>query len=293
MKRKLSNVLSLSIGLIILGGANRAAAQLEGEYQVQPIFSRYAETQKKWVTFNTTARVFNGVDLQEANSFDGWGIDADVTLRVPFTKYLQARVFWPFYTEGKGAISDPARTDYGQHIRIDGHGGVFDFPNVELEYQFLTESNSGFNASFHGGIGEAQRVLDTTAAFADVFNHAGQYALFGLRGDWHYGEDWRFVANLGGRYYWKSDDINPGGNFDEFGWADISGAAIWHPWKAPIFPVAELVYQGDFSSYNSLLFVPEIIWASCKNFEWKVGGTFGLTGDGESVGGRLQGTLRF
>ncbi len=283
----------LSVAFFALGGASRLAAQLEGEYQVQPLFSRYAQTQRNWVTVNTTARVFNNVDLQEANSFDGWGIDADVTIRVPYVDHLQLRVFWPFYTEGKAEISDPARKDYGQNIRIDGHGGALDFPNVELDYQFLSESNHGFNASFHGGLGEAQRVLDTTAADPDVYNHAGQYALFGLRGDWHVSEELRVVANLGGRYYWKSDDINPGGNFDEFGLADISGAVIYHPWKAPVFPVAELVYQGDFSAYNSLLFVPEIIWASCKNFECKVGGVFGLTGDGESVGGRIQGTLRF
>jgi len=39
--------------------------------------------------------------------------------------------------------------------------------------------------------------------------------------------------------------------------------------------------------------VPEIIIAACRNFEVKVGGEFALTSDGENVGGRLQGTLRF
>ena len=293
MNWKLSNVLSVSISLIVLGGANRAGAQLEGEYQVQPIHSRYAQTQKNWVTLNTTARVFNDVQLQEANSFDGWGIDADLTVRIPWTERWQVRVFWPFYTEGHAKLTDPGHPDTGRRIRIDGYGGIFDFPNVQAEYQFLKETNSGWNGSVYGGYGESRRVLRTSAIDTDRYNHAGENLLFGLRGDWRCGDDWRFVANVGGRYYLLSDDINPGRGADEFAMADISGAAIYHPWKAPIFPVVELVYQGDFSSYNSLLLVPEIIIATCRNFELKVGGEFGLTSDGESVGGRLQGTLRF
>jgi hypothetical protein len=42
-----------------------------------------------------------------------------------------------------------------------------------------------------------------------------------------------------------------------------------------------------------VLAVPEAIWAACRNFELKVGVPIGLTGDGESIGGRLQATLRF
>jgi hypothetical protein len=245
------------------------------------------------VTLNTTARVFNDVQLQEANGFDGWGIDADLTVRIPWTDRWQVRAYWPFYTEGHAKLTDPGHPDTGGRIRIDGYGGIFDFPNVQLEYQFLKETNSGWNGSVYGGYGESQRVLDTTSLARDKYNHAGENILFGLRGDWRCGEDWRFVANLGGRYYLLSDDINPGRGADEFAMADISGAAIYHPWKAPIFPVLELVYQGDFTDYNSLLLVPEVIIATCRNFELKVGGEFGLTSDGENVGGRLQGTLRF
>jgi len=295
MNWKLRSAVSLSIGLFALCEANRVSAQLEGEYQVQPIFSRYAEAQKNWVTINTTARVFNKVDLQEANSFDGWGFDADVTLRVPYVDGLQVHVLWPFYTKGEAQVSDPTRSDYRKHIEIEGSGGMFDFNSVELEYQFRKETNYGYNLSAHAGLGEAFRVLDTTTDDHDKYNHAGDNILFGLRADWRHGEDLRFIVCMGGRYYYKSDDINPAGydTRDEFALADISGAAIWHPWKAPIYPVAELVYQGNFSSYNSLLFVPEVIWASCKNFELKVAGTVGLTSAGESVGGRLQGTVRF
>lgn len=293
MNRTSKYQLALSISLISFLAAQRAGAQNEGEYQVQPVFSRYAATQKNWFTLNTTARVFNDVTLQEAVGFDGWGIDADVTVRIPWTERWQVRLFWPIYTEGHARLTAPDLPDTGGRIRIDGYTGIYDYPNLQLEYQFLKNTNSQVNASVYGGYGERQRTLDTTTFARDKYNHAGQYVLFGLRSDWRHGDDWRFVVNAGGRYYMKSDDINPGGEFDEYAWADISGAAIYHPWKAPIFPMVELVYQGDFIDYNSLLIVPEVVLATCKNFEVKVAGEFGLTSDGENVGGRVQGTLRF
>jgi hypothetical protein len=271
-----------------------AFAQLEGEYQIQPIFTRYAETVKK-ITFNATARTFNDVQLQEADRFDGWAMDADLTIPIPFTKRFQVRVMWPFYTDGEARLIDPGHRDTGQRIDVHGYGGTFDFPNVQLEWQFLSETKNGFNASVYGGIGEAFRVLDTSTLSHDKYNHAGDYALFGFRGDWHYGEEWRFVANAGARYYFKSDDLNPAGtgSDDVFCLSDISVAAIYHPWACPVYPVAELVYNGNFSDYNSVLFVPEVIWAACRNFELKAGMTVGLTGDGESIGTRFQATVRF
>src|ERR1044072_1988449 len=97
------------------------------------------------------------------------------------------------------------------------------------------------------------------------------------------------------RSYFKSDDLNPEGtgSSDRFFLSDISVAAIYHPWKCPVFPVAELVYQGTFSKYNSVLAVPEVVFAFCKNFELKAGAPIGLTSDGESFGGRFQATVRF
>ena len=67
------------------------AGQGESEYQVQPIFTRYAETVRK-VTFNANARVFNDVELQEADEFDGWTVDADLTFPIPYTKHFQVRL---------------------------------------------------------------------------------------------------------------------------------------------------------------------------------------------------------
>ncbi len=292
MKGTIHRCVSLSTVFIVLWAAATARAQLEGEYQIQPIFTRYAETVKK-ITFNANAHIFNDVQLQESDRFDGWTVDADVTFRIPYTKRFQVRVLWPFYTEGDARVIDPG-LNFHKKNKIHGYGGVFDFPSVELAYQFLAEPDHRFNASVYGGIGERQRVL-WTSVFDEVYNHAGQVALFGVRADWRYGDDWRFVANAGARYYFKSDDLNPEGtgSSDKFFLTDISVAAIYHPWKCPVFPAAELVYQGTFGDYNSVLFVPEVILGVCKNFELKAGAPIGLTGDGESFGGRFQATARF
>lgn len=280
--------------LLAIGAAATSLAQLEGEYQVQPIFTRYAETAKK-ITLNANARVFNDVQLQEADGFDGWSVDADLTIPIPYTKRFQVRLSWPFYTDGEARVSERGRPDTGRRIDVRGYGGVFEFPTAQVEYQFLTEEEKGFNMAAYGGFGEKMRHLWTTSYDDDVYNHDGQMALFGLKADWRHGEHWRFVANAGARYYHKSDDLNPSGpdSSDRFWLGDISFAAIYHPWTCPVYPVGELVYQGNFGDYHSVLVVPEIIWAVCRNFELKAGVPIGLTSEGESLGGRFQATLRF
>lgn len=294
MKATCTTLLRLGLGLAALAAVSSGFAQVEGEYQIQPIFTRYAETSKK-ITFDASARIFNDQQLQEADNFDGWGVDANLVIPIPFTKRFQVRLFWPIYTDGEARLTNPGQPDTGKQIDIYGYGSTLDFANAQLEYQFLSESNHAFNAAAYGGFGLRMAEMKTSTVDEDVYNHRGKVALFGLKADWRCGDEWRFVANAGGRYYFESDDINPSGpgSDDVFALADISVAAIYHPWRAPIFPVAELVYQGNFSSYNSVLFVPEVIYAVCRNFELKAGATIGLTGDGESFGGRFVGTVRF
>jgi hypothetical protein len=294
MNGNVHKVRVLSIGFIVAMGATAAFAQVEGDYQIQPIFTRYAETAKK-ITFNANAKVFNGVDLQEAVDYEGWGVEADLTVPIPYTKRFQVRLSWPFYTDGDARVREKGRSDTGQRIDIRGYGGTFEFPNLQLEYQVLTEEQAGFNLGAYGGYGEKQRSLWTTSFDDDVYNHDGTVIPFGLKADWRHGEQWRFVANAGARHYRKSDDLNPAGvdADDRFWLGDVSVAAIYRPWDYPIYPVGELVYQGNFDDYHSVLAVPEFIWAVCRNFELKVGVPIGLTDDGESIGGRLQATLRF
>jgi len=286
--------LLLSLSIITFAHLDTAFAQVEGEYQIQPVYTRYAETVKK-ITFNGTGRLFRDLQLQEADNFDGWTVDADLTVPIPGTERFQIRLYWPFYTDGTARLIDPGQPDTGKKIDIYGYGGTFDFPSMSFDYQFLSEKDDGFNLAGYVGVGARIYYLKTSTVSKDVYNHAGKQALFGVTGDWHYGEEWRFTANLGGSYYWVSDDLNPDGtgSGDVFALADISGAAIYHPWKVPVFPVAELVYQGNFSGYNSLQIVPEVIWAINTHFELKAAVPIGLTSDGQSLGGTFQGTVRF
>ena len=290
-----STKISLLLALLTGGGVTASFAQMEGEYQLQPIVTRYAETAKK-VTLNAGIHLFNDVDLQEADNFDGYTVDMDLTIPIPGTKHWQVRLGVPFYTAGTARLTKTGEPDTGKEIDIRGYGGVFDFANIQVEYQFLEESVKGFNAAAYGGIGERLDYLKTSTVADDKYNHKGLVGLMGLKGDVHCGEDWRFAANLGARYYFKSDDLNPADTSTSgsvFWLVEASFAAIYHPWKAPVFPVAELLYQGVISDYNSVLFVPEIIYAINSHVELKAGAPIGLTGDGESFGGRFQITTRF
>lgn len=286
--------ISLLLALWTSGGVTASFAQMEGEYQIQPIYSRYAERVKK-VTFNATGRIFNDVQLQEADKFDGYTVDADLTIPIPGTERFQIRLYWPIYTDGQARLIDPTAPDFGKKIDIYGYGGTFDYPSITFEYQFLKESDHDFNLSGYLGAGARVYYLKTSTVGKDVYNHMGKQVLFGTKADWRAGDDWRFVANLGGSYYIESDDLNPEGtgSSDVFALANISVSAIYHPWKLPVFPVAELLYQGNFSGYNAIQAVPEVIWAINSHFELKAGLPIGLTSDGQSWGGTFQGTVRF
>ena len=60
-----------------------------------------------------------------------------------------------------------------------------------------------------------------------------------------------------------------------------------------MYPTVELIYAGDFSSYNSVVLAPQVIWPLCEHFEVKAGIIIGLTSEGESLGARLQAVVRF
>ena len=117
-------------------------------------------------------------------------------------------------------------------------------------------------------------------------------ALGGVKFDRRFSEQFTLIANAGVRYYWESDDLNPAGD-DVFAQADLSVAGVFNPFHHTVYPVLELIYAGDFGGYNSILVVPEIIWPLNSHFELKAGVTIGLTSDGERVGARVQGVVRF
>src|SRR4051812_17486333 len=55
----------------------------EPDFQLQPIFTRLAQTSTK-ITLHTTFRASRGVELQEADHVNSWGFDGELV--VPFLK---------------------------------------------------------------------------------------------------------------------------------------------------------------------------------------------------------------
>ena len=70
-------------------------------------------------------------------------------------------------------------------------------------------------------------------------------------------------------------------------------AGVFDPWKTNVFPVLEVAFTGDLHKYNSVIVVPEVIWAVNTHLELKAGITVGLPDDGERIGFRVQGVVRF
>ena len=271
------------------GAAEEMAAKTEtakSEFELQPIFTRYAKISKK-ITFSTTFRAYRDAELQEAENLDALGVDADLV--VPFLNRFQVRLNVPIYTTGEARLIKPPH----ENITVESHGGTFDFTSVQLEWQFLNQEDHGVNMLLSGGAGVPLERLNTS--IYDQYNHKGQVALGQLRVDRRMNDWLTLVGHLGARYYFVSDDLNPAGNAagDVFTLAEGFVAGVFNPWDNKIVPVLELAYTGDFGKYNSVLLVPEIIWPVSKHFELKAGGTFGLTSDGERIGARVQAVVRF
>lgn len=255
----------------------------EANYYPQPIFNRYARTSSK-ITVDATARYFEDVELQEADSFDGWGLDLDITF--PFFETMQLYFVIPFYTDGEAETIED-----GEDIDIDGYGGVFDFASIIFEHQVLAESKRGFNFAYYLGAGNRLGGLDTS--INDTYNHRGKVMHLGVRADrlWR-DKQIQLIGKLGARYYWDTDDLNPNGG-DTFWRVEAEGAAIFKPWAGFIYPAVELLYRSIKADYIELPVAPQLIFAVHPAVEIKVGGVFGLTDDGEQLGARFRLTGRF
>ncbi|MDX1486774.1 MAG: hypothetical protein R3268_01140 [Acidiferrobacterales bacterium] len=273
-------VLATLLGCVL----NSAAVAQTTEPLLQPIFSRYAQTASK-LYLDTTLRYFEDVQLQEADDFDGWGLDAEVTY--PFRRNMQLRFVVPLYTEGTAVRTEPP--NQGAEIDIEGNGGTFDFFSVIFEHQ--VKANTLDNLAYFAGGGTRLEELETSTD--DVFNHQGNVILGGIKFDRYYErQQTQLIVNLGGRYYFSSDDLNPAGGSDTFFMLEASAAAVFNRWKR-VYPVGELVYQGVDFDYNSLLFVPEAIFPVNAGVSVKLGVPIGLTSDGEQLGLRFRVTAQF
>jgi len=279
------------IGIFSARAADKSGTAQKPDYELQPIFTHYAKTLTK-VTFRSTISGFNGVELQEANHFNGATVGGELVL--PFLKRFQLMLAGPIYTWGKAELKQPGHPS----IDIDGPSGTFQFPNAQLQWQFLTEEESGMNMAVHAGYGQVLGKLHTTTddyfnvGASDIYNHGGQQVIGGVRLDRRINDWLTVIGNLGVTYYITSDDLHPEGG-DSWTLGTLSAAGVFHPWKAHVYPALELIYNTDFGSYNSVVLAPEVIVPVCGNFEIKAGFSVGLTADGENYGASLQGVFRF
>lgn len=267
-------------------------------FQLQPIITRLARTSDK-VTFSTTIRGSRDAELQEAENLDSWGVDAELVF--PFFKRFQLRINVPAYTNGHARLlPTPITGNNGQitvqkveNIRLSGRGGVFDFPSLQLEGQVLTQEQHGVNLTASIGIAKMLHWLRTNSV--GRYNHAGEYYIGQIRADRKMNDWLTLVGHLGVRHYYISDDLNPAGQSDGdvFTHYEAFMAGVFDPWKSNVFPVLEVAFTGDLHKYNSVLVVPEVIWAVNTHLELKAGVTIGLPDDGERIGFRVQGVVRF
>ena len=286
----LSGILALcSLG--VEPALRATAAESLAEYQLQPLFTRYARTSSS-ITLNSTVQWFDDLPLQEAKNVDGFSVDLDLT--VPLSDRFQLRLFYPAYTEGDGELIASKNGGNGGKIDIQGDGGVFDYAGATLEYEFLKpETPEDWSLAVYLGYSIVLGALDVEGPnFRNRYNHQGKAIPIGFKADRALTDHLTFLAHVGGRYHYESDDLHPEGN-DVFFLADASAALVYNPFNEWVYPVLELVYRGDLQSYNSLQIVPEVIVPINSNFEVKGGFGFGLADDGENWQARVQATLRF
>jgi len=257
--------------------------------QIQPLFSRYAQTTKKW-TIRGSYRSFTDMELQEVDEFDGSSYDFELT--APLGERWQLRFYYPLHTEG-----DASEIGSGDDVDIEGDGGMLDFPSLTVDWQFKQAGASDeWNMAAYFGLGTVREYLDSENQVTggnDRINHRGSVALFGLKADKQLSHCWTFIGNLGGRYYWDSDDIHPNGGSDVFYLMDASAAFVYAPENAWAYPMIEFVYQGSFSDYNSLQVVPQVIVPIGEHLDINAGVSLGVLDDGPSTDARVQMTLRF
>jgi len=259
------------------------------DHAIQPLFSRYAQTATQW-TLRVGYRSFEDVELQEVDELDGTSYD--IELLIPFSEKLQLRFYYPIQVEG-----DARDILTGSDVELDGDSGLLDFPSLTLEYQFKKAASPGdYNLAYYFGVGYVLNKVDTVnerSGQSGQINHRGGAVLLGLKADKELSNCWTFVGNIGGRYYWDSDDIHPNSENDAFFLIDASAAFIYAPSGAWVYPAIEAVYQGDVSDYNSLQIVPQVIIPIGSNIDLNAGVSVGVLDDGPSTEGRLQLNVRF
>lgn len=260
-----------------------SAPALAGETTTDPIIARPATTAKS-ISVIGNARYFENVELEEADRFDGYGLDLEVA--VPLNATMQLRFVLPAYTYGKARLTSPPTHE---RIRIKGPAGIFDYPAILFDHQIRHAAEAGYNAAWFAGFGMVLKpwgVLDTT--HGDKYNHQGTQLRLGVKADGALPEGrGRWLANAGLRRY-ASDDLNPAETGDNFTHWELMGAVLFDRGTNRFTPAVELAYSGDLSRYHALHVVPQVIIPIDNRLDLKLGIPVSLTGDGERWGLRLQ-----
>jgi len=255
-----------------------------GQTRPAPIFNQSAATAQS-IAVDANFKYFQGVQLEEADRFDGVGFDFEAF--VPFRENLQVRMILPAYTNGRARLLDPPTKE---RIRIKGPGGTFDYPTLLLDHQIRGVADDGFNLSYFLGFGMtvgSWGKLNTT--HGDTYNHQGHLYRLGLKAD-HVspGGAVHWFGNAGLRVYLGSDDLNPSVTGDDFTLLEAGAGAVFHSFQESVQPALELTLTTDIDRYFAAHAVPQLIFPLAKNLEVKAGVPLRLSRDGEHWGIRIQ-----
>ncbi|CAA6676965.1 MULTISPECIES: hypothetical protein [unclassified Lentimonas] len=261
-----------------------------GNSTLQPINTRFAQTQEA-ISIEVGASTFSDIELEEADSFDGWTAGAEVVVPFRFLseslENMQVRLLIPFYTDGDAKGTDPELPEsFGKSIDIDGNGGLYDFAIAQFEHQLFNLKDDDFNAAYYAGWGKVLESLDTTTSDKDLYNHSGKVTVGGIKYDRPisvFGNDSQLLLNAGFRHYYDTDDLHPDDE-DSFTWADLRAAIVFEQMGEYIIPVLELTFLGD-ADYSDMQLQPEVIIPFNDNVSMKLGGYVGLLSDGSEYGG--------
>ena len=289
------NTLQLSALAAVLALAPLTASAVNGT--LQPISTRFAQTQEA-ISIEVGASTFSDIELEEADSFDGWTAGAEVVVPFAFLsdslKNMQVRLLIPFYTDGDATITDKDLPDVGEDIDIDGNGGLYDFAIAQFEHQLFNLKDNEFNAAYYAGWGKVLESLDTDTSDKDLYNHSGKVTVGGIKFDRPvsiFGNESQLLLNVGFRNYYDTDDLHPDDE-DDFLWADLRGAIVFETIGDYIVPVLELTFLGD-SDYSDLQLQPQVIIPFNDNVSIKLGGYVGLASDGSEGGGAASLAIGF
>jgi hypothetical protein len=262
----------------ILAGTS-SSKTLSSKTLVEPLYTKSAKTYSSFV-FDAYAEYYQGRQFQELEDVNATELKID--LAFPIFNRAQLRFSLPFYTSGDGV-----KIENGEKTDLDGNGGTFNFASIGFEYQFLDSARSSMDLM--GYVSIAQRTNRLKTDDGDYMNHRGKNAKAGARLDTDINPSLLFMTDVGYQYYWDTDDLNPSRNGDSFHHLVATAAIIKHDHN--LKPALELTYRGDFSDYNNLAIVPELIY-SFKAVDLKLGIPIGITNDADDYGVTLGFTYR-